>query len=76
MKVYPNPSNSILNIECSEISDNAILKIMSVDGKIIKEVTVENVQNHVLDVSFLTNGTYLLMVQNSKWNSYFTFIKE
>jgi hypothetical protein len=76
MKVYPNPSNSILNIECSEISDNAILEIMSVDGKIIKEVTVENVQNHVLDVSFLTNGTYLLMVQNSKWNSYFTFIKE
>jgi hypothetical protein len=49
---------------------------MSVDGKIIKEVTIENVQNHVLDVSFLTNGTYLLMVQNSKWNSYFTFIKE
>jgi hypothetical protein len=76
MKVYPNPTNSILNIECSEISDNAILKIMSVDGKIIKEVTVENVKNHVLDVSFLTNGTYLLMVQNSKWNSYFTFIKE
>ena len=76
IKVYPNPTNSILNIECSEISDNAILKIMSVDGKIIKEVTVENVQNHVLDVSFLTNGTYLLMVQNSNWNSYFTFIKE
>lgn len=75
-KAFPNPTNSLLNIEWNEIAKLTSIKITTVEGKIVQEVTVENVKNHVLDVSSLPQATYFLIVQNNEWNSNFTFIKE
>ena len=66
----------MLNIEWNEIAKLTSIKITTVEGKIVQEVSVENVKNHVLDVSSLPQATYFLIVQNNEWNSNFTFIKE
>ncbi|MEY5042276.1 MAG: hypothetical protein RLZZ414_1840 [Bacteroidota bacterium] len=76
IKAFPNPTNSLLNIEWNEIAKLTSIKITTVEGKIVQELTVENVKNHVLDVSALPKATYFLIVQNNEWNSNFTFIKE
>jgi hypothetical protein len=75
-KAFPNPTNSLLNIEWSEIAKLTTIKITTVEGKIVQELAVENVKNYVLDVSSLPKATYFLILQNNEWNSNFTFIKD
>lgn len=76
MKAYPNPASSVLNIEWSDLSPLTQLKITTVEGKNVQDFSVENAKNYTIDISSLSVGTYFLVVQNTEWRSYFTFIKE
>lgn len=57
-KVYPNPSNSIFNIESSESINN--LKIMDISGKIIYLINQLNNTNTEIDLSNFPKGIYFL----------------
>jgi len=62
IKVYPNPSNGIFNIESSEIMTN--YKISDLTGRtILSKSNLSNLEN--VDLSALAKGTYILTVAHS-----------
>jgi hypothetical protein len=58
VKVYPNPSNGILNID--GIIANELFQITTLSGKIVMQGTASN----TLDVSGLSSGMYLFQLPN------------
>ena len=76
IKVFPNPTNGIVNIEMpNTFSDpNYLLELYSSTGKKIKTFDLQGRQNTV-DFSFLNNGLYLLQVQSKAGNLFRRFVK-
>lgn len=59
LEIYPNPTSAIVNFSFSHPQyDHSILKIFGVEGKLVKEVTV-NDPVLTLDISDLKHGIYL-----------------
>lgn len=71
--VYPNPANSVLNIE--EMDNATQVKIFNVVGSLIKTVEVGS-QNATIDVSNLNRGVYFVSVYNAEGVQTTKFIKE
>lgn len=68
INIYPNPTNKILNIECTE---NYIQKIILCDitGKqIIEKIKIK--QNETINLSSLKSGIYIISIQSD--NELFT----
>ena len=61
--IFPNPARNILNIQFNE-SSSTQLKLMSIDGKLIREETTVN-KNTQINVSDLNPGIYLLEIRNN-----------
>ena len=59
---YPNPTNSSLKI--NGLTNDDVLIIKDVFGKIIKELNVNS--QIIIDLSELQNGLYLLELQKNK----------
>jgi hypothetical protein len=64
LNVYPNPFNSIINLE--GIEDGANYSILYIDGRVAKSGTVQNEKINELD--FLPKGSYLLQLESMKGN--------
>src|SRR5690606_31535185 len=79
VKLYPNPTASILNIEFS-ITDIEKVKfdIFDLNGRLIKTVSKENSNkiNLQINVEDLQTGTYILVINTGKYNSSHKFIKK
>lgn len=58
--IYPNPTNSILNIDANE---NTYIKILNVLGAVVATQNLQTGKNTV-DVSTLTNGVYFIQTAN------------
>lgn len=74
--IFPNPTNSFLNIVFKEntVTVNKII-IYDVTGKAIKSADIQNNSKYLqTDVSFLTKGIYLLTLQSDKMKYSKTFI--
>lgn len=62
---HPNPTNDILNLELNQASQHLILEIVSVQGKLVKRIKLQdNETDLTLDLSFLTKGTYILKLNS------------
>lgn len=61
IKLYPNPTSSILNIEMNTILKKAI--IVNIQGQRV----IESVSNQ-LDVSSLSNGLYIIKIEDENGN--------
>ena len=61
-KLYPNPVNSNLNLKTGLSDFN--YAIYTVEGKMVKQGK-SNVPNTPVDVSSLTNGTYLMEIESN-----------
>ena len=73
-KLYPNPSNSVINIE-SDFKGDFDVSILTVEGKLINNFERNGNQ---IDVSILKNGVYFLNIKsrnNQKLNKTIRFIK-
>ena len=57
IKIYPNPTTGILHIDASE---DALVKLLGIDGKKI----VVKIAANKIDMSHLSNGYYILIVDN------------
>ncbi len=74
--VYPNPTDSFLNIKLSVSykSENTIIKLYDINGRLIthSKPTIQNDQI-AIDVNALSNGVYLLHLKadNQKWSKLF-----
>lgn len=66
--IYPNPTNSIVNISTSELST---LTILSSEGKQI--VVLSGASNYMYDISKLNEGIYFIQAENG---ATYKFIKQ
>lgn len=63
LEIYPNPTNSVLNVTLS-VEGVASIVITDYLGKIRKTLETQS-QNFTIDVSDLSNGTYLIIVNQN-----------
>jgi len=62
LKIYPNPTNSVINVEILIFNNNPYkIKIINTLGQIIQTTNIQN-QKTTLNISALQNGIYFLQV--------------
>lgn len=71
--VYPNPASEILNIELQETGKIYEVELTNINGQVIYQSEIRNPKS-VIDISQLTNGIYLLMLQNSEQRTTFKIV--
>jgi len=60
MLIYPNPSKGIIHLEFSDIKDQKLIEIFSIDGKKIKEI-ISTESNISFEIN--KSGFYLVLIQ-------------
>lgn len=74
LSIYPNPANQSIQIQGIDFNENVLLKIISVDGKVQKEL---NTVSASIDVTELNAGMYFIEIKNKEGQIGVTkFIKE
>lgn len=63
-KLYPNPTNSILNIKLDNVLDSEVFRIRLTDA-LGREITTTDYKSR-LDISFLENGIYFVQISKNK----------
>lgn len=79
LKIYPNPTTNILNIEFSTTDIEKVkFDIFDLNGRLIKTVSQENSSqvNQQINVESLQTGTYILVINTGKFTSTHKFIKK
>ncbi|QRM88057.1 T9SS type A sorting domain-containing protein [Lacinutrix sp. WUR7] len=60
LTMYPNPSNDVVHFKLENTLANTVLvKIVSMDGKLVKTINLTNNQNTAIDISALSQGLYI-----------------
>lgn len=66
VKVFPNPTSSLLNIEMPELSaQNVSLRLYQLNGTLVSQAQTQNGQ-HQFDLSDQAAGIYMLKVQTAE----------
>jgi len=60
VRIYPNPSNGIINLELAEGADQ--LLIVSMNGGVVYADSNLNEGVNTIDLNFLSNGTYMIQL--------------
>jgi hypothetical protein len=60
IRIYPNPTNNIINIEGLSKNDNNNIQIFDVQGKIVITKTV--IEKGMIDLSGLSKGVYVIKI--------------
>lgn len=60
--IWPNPSTGMVNIKSDFKEGNAMISIMDVAGRVISRMNYSN----TVDISSLSNGAYMLTVEDDK----------
>jgi hypothetical protein len=60
IKIYPNPTNHIINIDGVINNENTTAKIFDVQGKLI--LSKELIEKGTIDISDLNNGVYVIKI--------------
>ncbi len=63
LSVYPNPSNGIFHIECSQESEQAMLLVHDLRGQLIKELPLQNTSS--VDLTDYPAGLYLFSISTA-----------
>ncbi|MEO8762152.1 MAG: T9SS type A sorting domain-containing protein [Bacteroidia bacterium] len=61
---YPNPTNQILNIDCSALNETTEFQITDALGNSVKQFKIYNSQSKI-DVADLNSGIYFIRIGNS-----------
>jgi pimeloyl-ACP methyl ester carboxylesterase len=79
LKVYPNPTLEILNVDLQLNNSYKTVRLKTIDGQILEtiKVTTNNIQQIKFNVKGLPNGTYIIVAdKRSGDNEVAKFIKE
>jgi Secretion system C-terminal sorting domain/Domain of unknown function (DUF5122) beta-propeller len=70
LDIYPNPATNYLQVSDVQISNNAIVQINTIDGKIINS----KIENNKINIEQLDNGIYFITIKDGAniYNSKFT----
>ncbi len=63
VKVYPNPTNGLIQVQLNKVSANNHLEIYDAQGKLVLNANLNDTHNQ-LDISHLQNGVYYLKIKN------------
>ncbi len=66
LKAYPNPADTQVQIEVSNLTQAATLSIFDLSGKLLQETSVEGDTQLQLDVSGYQNGFYLIQLSDGQ----------
>ena len=64
--VFPNPTDDFVQIQFDKPTDNNLLELFSVEGKLLLTETKNATTISQIDISKYANGTYILKVNKSK----------
>lgn len=73
ISVFPNPTNSIININCKNTITS--LELYDVQGRLL-ETSIENNTSTTIDISSKQNGIYFLKITSEKGSSVEKIIRE
>ena len=68
--VFPNPANSIINIQSEQLTDNYSVQIIDINGKTIFSEEVSIHPTYSIGCSNWERGTYILKVVDLTQNKY------
>lgn len=63
VKVFPNPTNDIININFGQVLDQATLRLTNVLGQVVSEKTINNLESTTYNINE-PNGIYFLEIEN------------
>ena len=66
LRIYPNPTADLLFMEGVSNIDLQTARILSTDGRVIKEWTRQDMMDGVLDLQEIADGNYLLELWNAE----------
>jgi hypothetical protein len=71
LKLFPNPTQDVLNVECTQLGQNDVnVKIIDEKGRVVMErnITPEGNENTVfsLTIDELDPGNYCVLIQTEK----------
>ena len=67
LEVYPNPSNGNFTIKTNEVSQNAVLQLIDLTGKVLyTKNLVAGRQSLVIEATHLPQATYIIRLQTDK----------
>lgn len=69
VKIYPNPTNSLLKLDWTTQQSKVRLSLQSVTGQTLLTKTVQNVQHASLNLDAFANGIYFLLLQDDAGNT-------
>ncbi len=77
-KIFPNPAKNVLNVQVNNLTGKAILQIIDMGGRKIKEekITLIVGSSISIDIENLQKGTYYLLLKSGSINEQLKFIKE
>ncbi|WP_299258434.1 Ig-like domain-containing protein [uncultured Aquimarina sp.] len=75
IKAFPNPILSSSFTVSGMSSELKTLQIVSLDGRLIKEISTKN-ETEVLEVSELPSGSYFLLVKSVRFKESLLFVKK
>ncbi len=67
-KVYPNPASDYIYVEYElpEESQNSLIKILSINGKLEKTIELKyNIDNKLIKLGNLSSGTYIFVLETN-----------
>lgn len=78
VELYPNPASDNITIQFEELSEDATIKLKSIDGKFNQSFLVEeNSNTFAIDVSLLSAGMYIINFTTASGNTELkNFIKQ
>ncbi len=65
IKIYPNPTNGILNVSLKDADKSSTLKIVNSVGQVVFQTLVSK-DNSQINIQHLTAGLYFVQLNNSK----------
>lgn len=75
-KIYPNPTENILNIASADIQQIDEMYIYDITGKRLLIATKDQVEKKNIDVSSLSSGVYIVQIISNSKNYSIKFLKE
>jgi hypothetical protein len=75
VSIYPNPTNSLLNIEIPNISKETNINIYSISGQLVKSLNT-NVIKTKLDISSFATGIYFVQLKSENAIKSYKIIKK
>ncbi len=64
MKIYPNPTSGILNMDWGSRTVNMKVDIYSLQGQGLIHEEINNQSHHETDISYLPEGNYFVVLRD------------